>query len=189
MGDVISHIIENYISDHRPIKLFWCNADIKVGFPIKFNRVWLKDRGFESLIRTHWLERRDIEEGLTLTERFINRLRNLKAVVKTWERKKKASLRMELIEIEETLKPLHSQMATHSLSVEVREWIHAFKLKKKKILQVREMTWRLKSQATWIREGDKNTKFFHRFANHRRKLNIIWQCWVPIILVITPLLL
>eukprot|EP00253_Pinus_taeda_P026199 PITA_26199 len=140
-----------------------------------FNRVWLEDTGFDSLVRVHWLEEKDIEDGLTLTERFINKLRNLKSEVKRWEQKKKTSLRHKLTEIDEALKPLHSLMAIHCSHVEVREQIHALELKKKKILQIRETSWCLKNRATWIREGDKNTKFFHRFSSHRMKLNTILQ--------------
>ena len=32
---------------------------------------------------------------------------------------------------------------------------------------------RLKSRAIWIKEGDNNTKNFHRYATHRKNLNTI----------------
>lgn len=50
MGDVRSFIIENYVSDHRPITLIWHNTIKRFGFPFKLNRIWLEDLNFDSLI-------------------------------------------------------------------------------------------------------------------------------------------
>jgi hypothetical protein len=34
-----------------------------------------------------------------------------------------------------------------------------------------EILWRQKSRVQWLKEGEKNTKFFHREMVHRRHIN------------------
>ena len=38
---------------------------------------------------------------------------------------------------------------------------------------VEEISWRQKSRETWLKEGDRNTGFFHRTANAHRRRNYI----------------
>lgn len=47
--------------------------------------------------------------------------------------------------------------------------------KSRNILKEREETWRLRSKAIWLKEGDDNSKFFHKFANGRKAINTIWK--------------
>eukprot|EP00253_Pinus_taeda_P002419 PITA_02419 len=104
-----------------------------------------------------------------------DKLQGLNVVVKSWERRKNAQQKKDLNDIRVALETLRPLMLSHLPSTEVWDQIQSLELKRKHILQKRELTWRLKSRALWIRDGDKNTIFFHRYANHRRKVNSIWE--------------
>jgi len=47
--------------------------------------------------------------------------------------------------------------------------------RKEGLLREVKISWRLKSIATWIAKGDKNTKLLHNYVNNRRVVNHIWD--------------
>ena len=43
----------------------------------------------------------------------------------------------------------------------------------KKLVDLEEVSWRQKSRETWLKEGDRNTRFIHRMTNSLRRKNSI----------------
>ena len=49
-----------------------------------------------------------------------------------------------------------------------------------------EISWRQKSRVLYVKEGDRNTKFFHRIANSHRRVNSIDRLMVNGVLSSDP---
>ncbi len=47
------------------------------------------------------------------------------------------------------------------------------KIEVERLAHLEELSWCQKSHVLWLREGDKNTKFFHKMANSYRRRNQI----------------
>jgi hypothetical protein len=43
------------------------------------------------------------------------------------------------------------------------------------ILEREDVKWKQRAKQNWYRDGDRNTQYFHSWANHRRKINGIHQ--------------
>jgi hypothetical protein len=65
---------------------------------------------------------------------------------------------------------LHSDLS-HDLRIRLKE----LEAERNKLLLDEEGRWRLKSRATWIKCGDRNTIFFHLFASYRRNKKHLWE--------------
>eukprot|EP00253_Pinus_taeda_P018078 PITA_18078 len=133
MGRPISHIINSFIFDHRPITLQWGKRGYKKGLPYKFNRVSLEDEELNDLVKNIW-SANSSKEIISPSQHLLDKLHELK--------------------------------------------IRDLEKKRHKLLGIEEATWRLKIRALWLKEGDRDTKFFHRFTNNRTDTNLIWDIQV-----------
>jgi len=114
-------------------------------------------------------------ENEGLTEGFIRKLFELKRISKLWAHQKR-------IRDENTLREAKRVIAIHEdtsdgtfATPESKEHYSSLIAKHSQILKEREESWRLRSRAIWLTEGDDNTKFYHKFANGRKTINTIWE--------------
>ena len=168
-GKVTQKILPRPIFDHSPMLLEggkWLNCPS----PSRFENMWLKVEGFKELIRDWW---QSFEFRGTQSYVLMEKIKALKVKLKAWnkgvfgnvdEQKKFALKNVALWDDIESRRPLSES--------ERQERMGAMKdFKKWAIME--EISWRQKSREIWLKEGDRNTGFFHKMAKSHRKRNNI----------------
>uniref|UniRef100_A0A2N9IF49 CCHC-type domain-containing protein n=1 Tax=Fagus sylvatica TaxID=28930 RepID=A0A2N9IF49_FAGSY len=138
--------------------------------PFRFENMWLKADGFKERVKEWWDSY--IFYG-TPSYIMACKLKALKVDLKKWNEEvfgnvgvKKNKLMSELEELDALADLRHLTGEESQKKAQI-----VADLERTNLLE--EISWRQKSRALWLQEGDKNTKFFHRLANSHRRYNSI----------------
>lgn len=159
----VSHL-PRYGSDHAVLKidLEAPNRDAQRRKPyiFRFEKCWSSNDRCEEVVRRLW------RQGQTSCE---SKLEAMKAIDTEFKEYRTNGIKKELLNIENQLKSdiMWDDDPGRITDHKELESRHAH------LLNVEETMWRQRSRAIWLREGDKNTKFFHNKAKQRGKTNVI----------------
>ena len=138
--------------------------------PFRFENMWLKVEGVKDLLK-YWWEESSFSGSPSFI--FAEKLKFLKAKLKEWNgntfgrveyRKNLALEHMEFWDAKEKIS---------RLSLEELEARDEAREDYKKWVGLEEIMWRQKSREVWLKEGDRNTDFFHKMVNaHKRRNNV-----------------
>jgi hypothetical protein len=95
-------------------------------------------------------------------------LNTVRGSLKKWSMQKFGSVTKELQKLRERIAVLSDQM-----SIDQEEELERLRFRMDEILYREEMMWLQRSRVAWLKEGDRNTKFFHMKAATRMKKNKI----------------
>jgi hypothetical protein len=161
-------------SDHSPVWFEFEGGPQNPASPFKFNSSWLMDEGFQKLVKSNWIGIRDFE-GIPTAIQFATNLRRIKKLAIPWENSKQKEDEQELQSIEEQLELIYQDSDSGFTSDSSRDNLKRLEARHRQLLADQEATWRLKSRAIWLENGDENTKFFQAYAKGRKEANTIWS--------------
>eukprot|EP00253_Pinus_taeda_P008270 PITA_08270 len=162
------------ISDHRPIFFEAENTSQKIKIPFKFNASWLQDPSYTRLVQKFW-NTNPIRDNEDISAGFVRKLSKLKRITKIWAHQKRIQDNQTLQDAEKAIAVFEAQSSGTFPTPEKKEEYASLITRRSQILKEREESWRLRSRAIWLLEGDANTKFYHKFANGRKAINTIWE--------------
>eukprot|EP00253_Pinus_taeda_P017298 PITA_17298 len=139
--------------------------------PFRFDGFWLTHQAFKDFVRTIWAAFIP-PEGSKMFQ-LQQKLRFLKIHLKRWNRETFGNIFEAQQELNKELKDLHQKVinAGHTeATLDKERHIHNQLEERRK---QEEIYWRQKSRVRWLKEGERNTKFFHRTIVQRRMHNKI----------------
>ncbi|KAL3813976.1 hypothetical protein ACJIZ3_015244 [Penstemon smallii] len=162
----VVHLEELY-SDHSPIliefkrKTITRNGRRNRGF--KFEAMWIKSEDCARVIEESWKSASQGEDNQW------GNLETCKMGLIEWSKTSYGAVPRRVKKLKEEVLKLKRGLITEESKVRIKE--KSYELED--LLDKEEMLWRQRAKAHWMREGDKNTKFFHAKASSRRKMNMI----------------
>lgn len=158
---------EALTSDHMPIVVDCVGVNpIRPRKKIfRFEAMWLRDAGCEEVVKQEWEGLR----GCSAVERVSNCIKSCNKGLDGWSRCSFGRIQKEVKELENRIKV----MGRYKDRGDNRARLKEAKDKHEELLKRLEIMWRQRSRVTWLREGDRNTAFFHRSASDRRERNTI----------------
>jgi len=157
------------LSDHYPLTL-GSKKMVRGKVPFKFENMWLKAEGITDLIKKWWEE---VEVTGFASFVLASKLKVVKEELKIWNREVFGDVRLKKFSLLGSINALDAKEESVGLSSEDVDRRRREREELGRVLQLEEISWRQKSRALWLKEGDRNTRFFHRTTNSRRRFNFM----------------
>jgi phage host-nuclease inhibitor protein Gam len=160
VSNVYNMPIIHSISDHAAILLSTDGPVRKIKRSFKFENWWLKECDFQSLAKTDW--------SSTANKSFNARTNHLAGTLRIWCRKKKP-LQQELNSLDDQIKQIQMKPLQNQDQAQEESLVTRYEQTLTKLTE----SYMQRAKKQWVKDGDRNTSFFHRAIVKRRRRNTI----------------
>ncbi|KAL0411811.1 UNVERIFIED_CONTAM: putative mitochondrial protein [Sesamum latifolium] len=163
----VSHLHTN-CSDHNPILIKVARPPSnrrQKSRPWRFEAAWLQDEQCEGIVSHCWAR----VDGPASHERFQEKIACCRSSLSFWNK-------MTFLEHKERVKELESRLKlirTGQITTDSRKEEDDIRKELEFIAGIEETKWKQRSKDLWLKEGDRNTHFFHNKASNRFQRNMI----------------
>ncbi|KAG5543219.1 hypothetical protein RHGRI_016093 [Rhododendron griersonianum] len=167
--EVIQCSLLRPISDHLLILLN--SGGIHRGrIPFRFENMWLLSDGFVDRVGIWWNN-----YSVSGKPSFVlaKKLKLLKEDLRKWNFEVFGLLGNQKAKVVDVIRRVDLEEQVRALTDIEKVLRNEAKEEFSKIAKYEEISWRQKSRNLWLKEGDRNTRFFHRMANCNRRKNFI----------------
>jgi exonuclease III len=167
--EVTVYVLAARASDHKPLLLRLMHQDSeanpKYAKSFKFEAKWHQEEDYGDVLNEAWQEGSYGNSGLQLVQ---NKLATCQRALTRWSGKKQGN-------VEEAIKEKTKVVEELQMREGPGQWAEITRIKAEiEFLMNQEDTkWKQRAKQNWYLYGDRNTPFFHAWADHRRRINHI----------------